>query len=199
MQDGPLSGIILGHPTPTHPPDAPQLHLFHQGMGLGFPVGGIGPFHMGALHQALPRPGPSLVPGQALPTAPPLGNLGVAALGPTSAVGGLAAGAGALDMSSMGIFISQLSVDNSLLKKAKRERDIDVQMALYSNPMSKRAIEQDVVTDMVDSLSYCGQVLQATPLNCVQVNTAIGLVLSAAQTLRDRLAADEEKHLIART
>ena len=102
-------------------------------------------------------------------------------------------------MSSMGIFISQLSVDNSLLKKAKRERDIDVQMALYSNPMSKRAIEQDVVTDMVDSLSYCGQVLQATPLNCVQVNTAIGLVLSAAQTLRDRLAADEEKHLIART
>jgi hypothetical protein len=104
----------------------------------------------------------------------------------------------------MGIFISQLSVDNSLLKKAKRERDIDVQMALYSNPMSKRAIEHDmrladVVTDMVDSLSYCGQVLQATPLNCVQVNTAIGLVLSAAQTLRDRLAADEEKHLIART
>ena len=72
-------------------------------MGLGFPVGGIGPFHMGALHQALPRPGPPLVPGQALPTAPPLGNLGVAVVGQTPAVAGVAAGAGALDM---GIILS---------------------------------------------------------------------------------------------
>ena len=55
----------------------------------------------------------------------------------------------------------------------------------------------DVVSDMVSSLSFGGQVLQATPTNHVQVNGAISLVLSAAQVLRDRLAADEEKHLIA--
>ena len=41
--------------------------------------------------------------------------------------------------------------------------------------------------------------LQATPTNHVQVNRAISLVLSAAQVLRDRLAADEEKHLMAQT
>ena len=70
--------------------------------------------------------------------------------------------------------------------------------------MSKRAIEHnmrlaDVLTDLVASLSFGGQVLQATSTNHVQVNGAISLVLSAVQVLRDRLAAEEEKHLIART
>ena len=49
------------------------------------------------------------------------------------------------------------------------------------------------------SLSFGDQVLQATSTNHVQVNSAISLVLSAVQVLCDSLAADGEKHLIART
>ena len=36
--------------------------------------------------------------------------------------------------------------------------------------------------------------LQVTPTNFGQINKAIGLVLPGTQTLRDKLAADEEKH-----
>ena len=57
----------------------------------------------------------------------------------------------------------------------------------------------DVLTDLVASLSFGGQVLQASTTNMVQVNGAISLVLSAVQVLRDRLAADGEKNLIAKT
>jgi hypothetical protein len=57
----------------------------------------------------------------------------------------------------------------------------------------------DIVTDMVDSLFFNGQVLQATPLNCEQLNIAISFVFSTAQAMRDRLAAGEEKQLIGKT
>ena len=100
-------------------------------------------------------------------------------------------------MGSVAVILSQLSTDNHLLKKAKRERDISTEVALYSNPMSKRAVEHnmrlaDVLTDLVASLSFGGHVLQASSTNYVQVNGAISLVLSAVQVLRDRLAADSE-------
>ena len=78
--------------------DPPQLPLFQQGMGRGLPGGGIGPFHMGALGQALPLAQTPLVPGQAVPAALPPGNFGVPAMGQPSALGGVGVGAGALDM-----------------------------------------------------------------------------------------------------
>jgi hypothetical protein len=76
-----------------------------------------------------------------------------------------------------------LSTDNCLLKKAKRECDISAEVALYSNPMSKRAIEHimrlsDLLSDVVSSLSFGGTVLQATSTNYDQVNGAISSVLT---------------------
>jgi hypothetical protein len=106
---------------------------------------------MGALGQALPLAKPPPVPGQALLAAFSLGNFGVPPLGQPPAMGGVDLGAGAvgplpnlLDMGALGVILSKLSVDNSLLFKAKRERDISVQIGLYSNPMSKRAIEHNM-------------------------------------------------------
>ena len=101
-------------------------------------------------------------------------------------MGGVDLGAGAvgplpnlLDMGSLGVILSKLSVDNSLLFKAKSERDISVQIGLYSNPMSKRAIEHnmrlgDVITDMVASLTFGGQVLQATPPTSTRSTRPLG-------------------------
>jgi hypothetical protein len=84
-----------------------------------------------------------------------------------------------------------------------RERDKSAEVPLYSNPMSKRAIEHnmrlsDTLSELVSALSFGGTVLQASSTNHDQVNAAITLVLSAVQTFRDQLAADGEKHLIAR-
>ena len=39
-------------------------------------------------------------------------------------------------MGSLSAILSKLSVANSVLLKSKRERDIAVQVALYTNPMS---------------------------------------------------------------
>ena len=62
-------------------------------------------------------------------------------------------------MGSITAILSKFSVDNTVLLKAKRERDIRVQVALYTNPMSKRAIEHnmrlaDIVTDLVEAISF---------------------------------------------
>ena len=84
------------------------------------------------------------------------------------------------------------------------ERDIGAKVALYSNPISKRAEEhnirmQHILSDFVNSITFSGQVVLATPNNIPQVNRAFSLVLSAVQKIRDRITADEEKHLIAKT
>jgi hypothetical protein len=52
--------------------------------------------------------------------------------------------------------------------QAKREQDIGVQVSLYSNPISKRAVEhnmglQDIITDLVEAITFNGQVVQASP------------------------------------
>jgi hypothetical protein len=53
--------------------------------------------------------------------------------------------------------------------------------------------------DLVKSISTNGQVVLATHNNIPQVNRAFTLVLSAVQKMRDRITADEEKHLMAKT
>ena len=69
--------------------------------------------------------------------------------------------------------------------------------------MSKRAIEHnmpltDILADLVDAVSFGGHAINATASNLPQVNRAVSLVSSGIQSLRDRIAADEEKHLIAK-
>ena len=70
-----------------------------------------------------------------------------------------------------------------------------MQVELYAKPMSKRAVELNmrlagIVTDLVDAISFGGQVIHATASNLHQMNCAV--------SLRDRIAADKEKHLIAK-
>ena len=96
------------------------LQLDQGGAALGgLPPGGVA---------AVPCPA---VPGQAL--------LGQPLPGQVLPAQALPAPAGPLDMGSITAILSKLSVDNTVLLKAKRERDIGVQVALYTNPMSKRA------------------------------------------------------------
>ena len=82
-----------------------------------------------------------------------------------------------------GLFSVSSPWTTACCSKAKRERDIYVQMALYSNPMSKRAVKhnmrmQDHLTDLVDCLTFVGQVLVATPNNLPQGNMASSSVKS---------------------
>ena len=60
-------------------------------------------------------------------------------------------------MGSVSAILAKLSVDKSMLLKSKRERDIAGQVALYTNPMSKRAVEHNmrlanIVTDLLDAI-----------------------------------------------
>ena len=100
--------------------------------------------------------------------------------------------------------LGKLASDNSLLLQEKRERDIGVYVILYSNPMSKCAVEhnmrlQDIINDLVEAVTFNDQVVQASSNNIPQVNQALGLVLSGVQRLRDRIMADRENHRIAMT
>ena len=79
-----------------------------------------------------------------------------------------------------------------------------MEVSLYPNPMSKRAIEHDMrlgdsVENIVQSLVFGNTIIQANPSNCDQINHIIGLILSSVQELRDRISADRSKHLIAKT
>ena len=93
---------------------------------------------------------------------------------------------GVLDMGTLRTVLNKLNMDNSLLLKAKRERDISEQVTLYSNPISKRVVEhnmrmQDHLMDSVHCVTFGVQVLVATPNNLPQVNLAFSLVLSPIQ------------------
>jgi hypothetical protein len=57
----------------------------------------------------------------------------------------------------------------------------------------------DSVENIVNALFYGNTIVKATPQNCDQMNQVIGLVLSSVQELRDRIATDRSKHLIAKT
>ena len=86
-------------------------------------------------------------------------------------------------MSSVTAILSKLSVDNAVLLKVKCKRDIRLQVALYTNPMSKRAVEHnmclaEIVTDLVDAISFGGRLIHATASNLPQMNRAVSLLLS---------------------
>jgi hypothetical protein len=49
-----------------------------------------------------------------------------------------------LDMDALASIVGEMALDHANLLKTKRERDIDVEVGLYSNPMSKRSVEHDM-------------------------------------------------------
>ena len=70
-----------------------------------------------------------------------------------------------------------------MLLRAKRKWDIGMQVALYTNRMSKCAVEHnmrlaDIVTDLVNAISSGGQVIHATASNLPQMKKTVALVLS---------------------
>jgi hypothetical protein len=97
-----------------------------------------------------------------------------------------------------------MAINHATLLRSKRERDIDMEVGLHTNPMSKRSVEHDMrLSDSVESIVsvmvYGNTVVQATPHNCAEINKIFTLILSAVQELRDRIAFDRSKHLIAKT
>jgi len=112
-------------------------------------------------------------------------------------------GQGDLDKSKLAGVLTQLSREQVLLTKARREADITATVNGFSNPMSKRAVEftlrlDDSLDDVVQALSVDGVPLQAAPDNLLQVNAAIQLVLQAVQDMKSRTEATRTKHLVAK-
>ena len=139
---------------------------------------------------------PIFAPGMAAPGPFSLGSL--AGSLPTVAAPPV------LDLISLTGMVSKLAIDHNKLLKSKRERDIDVEVGLFPNPMSKRAVEHDLrmsdsVESIVQALVFNNTIIQATPHNFVQINHCISLVLSSVQELRNRIISDKSKHLVAKT
>ena len=85
---------------------------------------------------------------------------------------------------------------------ARREAEIDKQVKLLTNPMSKRAVDHDLrlldcVANIKRVLMVGSSVMVATVSNLDNVNRSLGLVLSAIQEVEDRCTSDKAKHLVA--
>jgi hypothetical protein len=109
-----------------------------------------------------------------------------------------------LDVDALASIVGKMAIEHATLLKSKRERDIDVEVGLYSNPMSKRSVEHDMrlsdsVESIVSAMVHGNTVVQATPHNYAEINQIFDLILSSVQELRDRIASDRSKHLIAKT
>jgi hypothetical protein len=85
-----------------------------------------GPFNLASMFQVLPGLGVSQQPG-----LPQVG----------------------MDVSSLASVFSRMALEHSTLLKSKRERDIDVEVFLYSNTMSKPAVEHNMrLSDSVENI-----------------------------------------------
>ena len=98
--------------------------------------------------------------------------------------------------------VKVLANESRELMVARREAEIDKQVKLLSNPMSKRSVDHDLrlldcVKNVKRVLMVNGGVLVATSANLDVVNRSLGLVLSAIQEVEDRCVADKAKHLVA--
>jgi hypothetical protein len=100
--------------------------------------------------------------------------------------------------------VGKMAIEHATLLKSKRERDIDVEVGLYSNPMSKRSVEYDMrlsdsVENIVSVMVYDNTVVQVTLHNFAEINQIFALILSSVQELRNRIASDRSKHLTTKT
>ena len=98
--------------------------------------------------------------------------------------------------------VKVLANESRELMVARREAEIDKQVKLLSNPMSKRAVDHDLrlldcVKNVKRVLMVGSGVLVANSTNLDVVNRSLGLVLSAIQEVEDRCSADKAKHLVA--
>jgi hypothetical protein len=114
-----------------------QVSSFAQGADGGQPGPGQAMFHIGGLEAALPLPLPGVGGGKSVQAV------------------------AVLDMGTLQTLLSKLTIESSLLLEAKREHDIDVQVAFYSTltqtlvrePWSTTCVCR---TDLVDSVAFGG-------------------------------------------
>jgi hypothetical protein len=109
-----------------------------------------------------------------------------------------------LDVDPLASIVGKMALEHATLLKSKRESDIDIEVGLYSNPLSKRSVEHDmrlsdIVENIVRAMVYGNTVVQATPTNCDQIDQIFALIMSSVQELRHRIASDRSKHLIGKT
>ena len=112
-------------------------------------------------------------------------------------------GQGSLDKTKLAGVLTQLTREQVLLSKARREAEITATVNGFSNPMSKRAVEftlrlDDSLDDVAAALSVGDVPLQASPDNLLQVNAAIQLVLQAVGDMKARTEATRTKHMVAK-
>ena len=74
-----------------------------------------------------------------------------------------------MDLNTLVLTVHKMSGDNALPLEAKRECDIQAQVTLHENPMSKRAVEHnlglmDPLNDLNSFVSINNQPVVATPL-----------------------------------
>ena len=112
-------------------------------------------------------------------------------------------GQGSLDKTKLAGVLTQITREQVLLSKARREAEITATVNGFSNPMSKRAVEftlrlDDSLDDVAAALSVGDVPLQASPDNLLQVNAAIQLVLQAVGDMKARTEATRTKHMVAK-
>ena len=107
-----------------------------------------------------------------------------------------------LSVSQLSAVVQQLVTDHSNLLSSKKELDIQRQVSMFTNPMSKRAVEgllrmDDAVDRICKILTVGGAVVIATATNFTHVNTIIKLVLGGLQEMKDRVKSDMNKYEVS--
>ena len=103
-----------------------------------------------------------------------------------------------LSVSQLSAVVQQLVTDHSQLLSAKKESEIQRQVGMFTNPLSKRAVEgllrmSDAVDRVCKILTVGGSVVIASATNFSHINTLIGLVLGGLQEMKDRVQSDLNK------
>jgi hypothetical protein len=114
------------------------------------------------------------------------------------------AGASGLPVNQQAVFnvVKVLANETRQLMVSRNEAEIDKQVKLLTNPISKRSVDHDL--RLLDCVFNIKQVLMdgpnllvATYSNYEAVNRVLVLVLSAVQEVEDRCKSDHAKHLVA--
>ena len=97
--------------------------------------------------------------------------------------------------------VKAIATEHRELMVSRKEAEIDRQVKVLSNPMSKRAVDHDLrlldcVSNIKKVLMVGPNLLVATAFNFETINRSLALVLSAVQEVEDRCKSDHAKHLV---
>ena len=188
--------------TPSAPPvDASMLaNLIQSGL--------IPPLEMAALQNKLaslsmgglnvPMPPLNVTPLPLFKTPAAIGSMDFSSL--VQALPGIASQG--VNQDAVLAVMQVLATEHRELMVSSKEAEIDKQVKLVTNPMSKRAVDHDLrllecVSNVKKVLMKGANILVVTHSNLDAVNRALVLVLSGIQEVEDRCKSDHAKHLVA--